>query len=77
LTDDVELIKTCIKADAAAVCIAPCQWRDGLNTDGTDTTPGTDIPLPGDFKYDGPCQPLAATTSTVDKDICYKSTDPA
>jgi len=45
LTDDVSVIKSCISMEDSAVCIDPCQWRDGLNTDGTNPA----NPSPGDF----------------------------
>jgi hypothetical protein len=44
LTDDIDIVKACIASQDSAVCIAPCQWREGLNADGTTTDPS-----PGDF----------------------------
>lgn len=44
LTDDVSLIKTCISLDMETLCVGQCQWRQGLNPDGTVTVPPTVTP---------------------------------
>jgi hypothetical protein len=50
-----------------------CEWVPKDQAPGGVVDPNG--PAVNPVNYNGPCQPLPVTTSTVDKDICYKSTE--
>ena len=60
LTNNVDLIKECISADANATCVAGCSWRHGRNNTGDNTRPNNTIPL---FTEDF-CHPVAVSKNT-------------
>jgi len=58
LTNDVQLIQTCVKADSATTCGTGCQWRHGKNADSTKPEP---TPL---FSEDF-CHPFTVSKDTA------------
>jgi len=76
LTDDIDMIKTCLMTQTTALCsIAKCQWRDGLNQDGTKPVPAPVTPVdpvvpvnPAGFCKWTPAAPMDTTVAAAATD---------